>query len=133
MNISYVRINGSTFEMYSYFLESTDSINLRLMNTTIEAIENAVESGSGLITIGNEFNGDNFSKINYITRNYAYDIKDDEGNLIPVFVVSISRPEETNPTYSEELVDLVNQNTEDIEIANGAIEELASMIGGEEE
>ena len=110
--MSTVLINNVSFELDNYFL-TDKGIMLTMANTSIDAIESAVRSGDGKIEIGMDFVGYGYSKIISINKTYS-----DNKELYTLNLVQ--------PTLEE----TVARHTDDITIINGAIEELATIIGG---
>lgn len=106
-----VKINTIEFDLDSYY-QIDDGIVLSLVSTTVEQIESAVRSGDGTIQIGDDFLGYGYSKIQSIVKNYG----DKE-----VYVLTLKQPT---------LEEIVARHTDDISVINGAIEELATIIGG---
>ena len=109
--MSKVKINNIEFDLDSYY-QIVDGIVLSLVSTTVEQIENAVRSGDGTIQIGDDFHGYGYSKIQSIVKNYG----DKE-----VYVLTLKQPT---------LEEIVARHTDDISVINGAIEELATIVGG---
>lgn len=100
-------INGISFNMHSYYL-TDNGVSLKLIDTTISAIETAVDDGA-TVEIGNEYKGYNLVLAS-ITKDY-----DTEAYKVDL--------------HSKTLEQAVAQNTEDIEINSAAIVELAELIG----
>ena len=109
--MSTVKINSIEFDLESYY-PINDGIVLSLSGTTVEQIESAVRAGEGTIQIGDEFVGYGYSKIQSIVKNYG----DKE-----VYVLTLKQPT---------LEETVARHTDDISVINGAIEELATLVGG---
>lgn len=109
--MSTVKINNIEFTLESYY-QIDNGIVIGMSNTTVEQIESAVRSGEGTIVIGEEFIGYGYSKIRSIVKNY-----DDK----EIYVLTLMQPT---------LEEVVARHTDDISVINGAIEELATIIGG---
>lgn len=109
--MSKVKINTIEFDLDSYY-QIDDGIVLSLVSTTVEQIESAVRSGDGTIQIADDFLGYGYSKIQSIVKNYG----DKE-----VYVLTLKQPT---------LEEIVARHTDDISVINGAIEELATLVGG---
>ena len=109
--MSKAKINNIEFDLDSYY-PIVDGIVLSLVSTTVEQIESAVRSGDGTIQIGDDFLGYGYSKIQSIVKNYG----DKE-----VYVLTLKQPT---------LEEIVARHTDDISVINGAIEELATIVGG---
>lgn len=109
--MSTVLINNVAFNLDSYFLID-GGITISMIDTAIEKIEKAVNSGDGKIEIGMDFVGYGYSKIISINKTYT----DKE-----LYTLVLKQPT---------LEETVARHTDDISIINGAIEELASIIGG---
>ena len=109
--MSKVKINTIEFDLDSYYLID-EGVVITLINTTVDQIENAVRSGDGTIVIGDDFHGYGYSKIQSIVKNYG----DKEA-----YVLTLKQPT---------LEEIVARHTDDISVINGAIEELATLVGG---
>lgn len=106
-----VLINNVEFNLDSYFLIDS-GISISMTDTSIERIESAVKSGDGKIEIGMDFVGYGYSKIVSISKSYSS--KD-------IYTLVLKQPT---------LEETVARHSDDISVINGAIEELASIIGG---
>lgn len=109
--MSKVKINNIEFDLESYYLV-VDGIVISMTNTTIDQIERAAKAGDGTIQIGDEFVGYGYSKIQSIVKNYGTN---------EVYVLTLKQPS---------LEEIVARHTDDISVINGAIEELATLVGG---
>lgn len=129
MNI--VKINNVPFNMHSYFL-SGNGLNLTLLTTDIEAVEQATDNEDGIIEI---FAGEDslmahyagYTTIHSIVKTYDFVI-DEEGNTATAITVELHRPT---------LEDMISANRRDItDIQEGmaeVFELLLSELTPEEE
>ena len=109
-----IKINNVTFDLISYVPGLNNRITIIVANTTLNDLETAAANGDGDIKVEDEFVGKGFSVLHSIMKIYG---EEDH------FEIILKQP-------SIEVV--VSRHTDDIDVINEAIEELASIVAGGE-
>jgi hypothetical protein len=109
--MAYAKINGVVFNCYSFFAP-TETVRLRLVGADFTDVEAAALAGPGTVEVSDEFIVYGYSDLASISKVY-----DD----IETVEVVLKKPD---------LETISRRNKEDIEVINGAIAELADIIGG---
>ena len=112
-----VIINGTEFDLYSYFARG-NGVTVRVKNTTIDAIVNAAGNVS-TVEIAEEYQGRNLAEERIVRER---DIDPETEEEIITYTVEFN---------AADLAQTVEQNTADIANVEDAVVELAELIGGE--